>query len=100
LIYFPTGGGTEAYLGLVAFTLPLRRLRGKSRPDEGRGVAVILRHTLRLLTLDQLGRAATLMCALEGPRARASTTTLARSSRDDGSTCTAGAWSSTASAPS
>ena len=71
LIYFPTGGGkTEAYLGLIAFTLILRRLRGKSRPDEGRGVAVILRYTLRLLTLDQLGRAATLMCALEELRRR------------------------------
>ncbi|UJR84192.1 DISARM system helicase DrmA [Sandaracinus amylolyticus] len=72
LIYFPTGGGkTEAYLGLIAFTLLLRRLRGKSRPDEGRGVSVILRYTLRLLTLDQLGRAATLMCALEEMRWRA-----------------------------
>lgn len=69
LIYFPTGGGkTEAYLGLIAYTLLLRRLRGKSRPDEGRGVAVILRYTLRLLTLDQLGRAATLICALEERR--------------------------------
>ena len=71
LIYFPTGGGkTEAYLGLIAFTLILRRLRGKKRPDEGRGVAVILRYTLRLLTLDQLGRAASLMCALEQMRSR------------------------------
>lgn len=71
LIYFPTGGGkTEAYLGLVAFTLLLRRLRGKSRPDEGRGVSVILRYTLRLLTLDQLGRASTLICALEELRRR------------------------------
>ena len=71
LIYFPTGGGkTEAYLGLIAYTLLLRRLRGKSRPDEGRGVAVILRYTLRLLTLDQLGRAATLICALEELRRR------------------------------
>jgi hypothetical protein len=66
LIYFPTGGGkTEAYLGLIAFTLLLRRLRGQDQPHEGRGVAVILRYTLRLLTLDQLGRAATLICALE-----------------------------------
>ncbi|WP_428266675.1 DISARM system helicase DrmA [Haliangium sp.] len=71
LIYFPTGGGkTEAYLGLVAFALLLRRLRGKARPDQGRGVAVILRYTLRLLTLDQLGRAAALMCALEEMRRR------------------------------
>lgn len=66
LIFFPTGGGkTQAYLGVIAFTLLLRRLRGQSRPDGGLGVAVLLRYTLRLLTLDQLGRAATLMCALE-----------------------------------
>lgn len=71
LIYFPTGGGkTEAYLGLIAYTLVLRRLRGRDRPDDGRGVAVVLRYTLRLLTLDQLGRAATLMCALEQLRQR------------------------------
>jgi len=66
LIYFPTGGGkTEAYLGLIAFTLVLRRLRGQGTAHEGRGVAVLLRYTLRLLTLDQLGRASTLICALE-----------------------------------
>jgi hypothetical protein len=66
LIFFPTGGGkTEAYLGLIAFALVLRRLRGRDRPDQGLGVAVLLRYTLRLLTLDQLGRAATLVCALE-----------------------------------
>ena len=71
LIYFPTGGGkTEAYLGLIAFTLVLRRLRGQGTPHEGRGVAVVLRYTLRLLTLDQLGRAATLICALEELRRR------------------------------
>lgn len=66
LIFFPTGGGkTEAYLGLIAVTLVLRRLRGRSRPDQGLGLAVLLRYTLRLLTLDQLARAATLICALE-----------------------------------
>ncbi|RYZ41576.1 MAG: helicase [Myxococcaceae bacterium] len=66
LIFFPTGGGkTQAYLGLIAFTLLLRRLRGQARPDKGLGVAVLLRYTLRLLTLDQLGRAATLICALD-----------------------------------
>jgi hypothetical protein len=31
----------------------------------GAGVGVLMRYTLRLLTLDQLGRAATLICALE-----------------------------------
>jgi hypothetical protein len=71
LIYFPTGGGkTEAYLGLIAFVLLLRRIRGQGTPHEGRGVAVLLRYTLRLLTLDQLGRAATLICALEELRRR------------------------------
>ncbi|MEM9553685.1 MAG: DISARM system helicase DrmA [Acidobacteriota bacterium] len=66
LIYFPTGGGkTEAYLGVIATALLLRRLRGTGRVDGGDGVAVILRYTLRLLTLDQLKRAATLICALE-----------------------------------
>ncbi|MCA9687266.1 MAG: hypothetical protein KC457_34215, partial [Myxococcales bacterium] len=70
LIFFPTGGGkTEAYLGLIAFTLILRRLRGRSAPHGGEGVTVILRYTLRLLTLDQLERASTLICALESMRA-------------------------------
>src|SRR5690606_16232051 len=69
LIFFPTGGGkTEAYLGVIAVALVLRRLRGQREPHGGLGVAVILRYTLRLLTLDQLGRAATLICALESER--------------------------------
>jgi hypothetical protein len=64
LIFFPTGGGkTEAYLGLAAFTLVLRRLRNPGISSAG--VTVLMRYTLRLLTLDQLGRAATLVCALE-----------------------------------
>lgn len=72
LIFFPTGGGkTEAYLGLIAFTLTLRRLRARNEAHAGLGVAVILRYTLRLLTLDQLGRAAALICALESLRRKA-----------------------------
>ncbi|MGH7556094.1 MAG: DISARM system helicase DrmA, partial [Longimicrobiales bacterium] len=64
LLFFPTGGGkTEAYLGLAAFTMILRRLRNPGLAAAG--VTVLMRYTLRLLTLDQLGRAATLMCALE-----------------------------------
>ena len=64
LLFFPTGGGkTEAYLGLAAFTLFLRRLRDPSLASAG--VTVLMRYTLRLLTLDQLGRAATLICAME-----------------------------------
>jgi hypothetical protein len=64
LLFFPTGGGkTEAYLGLAAFTLALRRLRHPGLASAG--VAVLMRYTLRLLTLDQLSRAAALICALE-----------------------------------
>lgn len=64
LLFFPTGGGkTEAYLGLAAFTLVLRRLNNPGL--QSAGLSVLMRYTLRLLTLDQLGRAATLICALE-----------------------------------
>ena len=57
LLFFPTGGGkTEAYLGLAAFTLVLRRLRNPASPRPG--LSVLMRYTLRLLTLDQLARGA------------------------------------------
>ena len=67
LLFFPTGGGkTEAYLGLAAFAMVLRRLRHPGEKGRaGAGVSVIMRYTLRLLTLDQLARAAGLVCALE-----------------------------------
>jgi hypothetical protein len=72
LLFFPTGGGkTEAYLGLAAFVMVLRRLRHPSDNGlAGAGVSVIMRYTLRLLTLDQLMRAAGLVCALELERER------------------------------
>ncbi|MEZ5847256.1 MAG: DISARM system helicase DrmA [Geminicoccaceae bacterium] len=67
LLFFPTGGGkTEAYLGLAAFTIAHRRLRNTGKL--GAGVSVIMRYTLRLLTLDQLGRAAAMICAMERMR--------------------------------
>jgi hypothetical protein len=67
LLFFPTGGGkTEAYLGLAAFSMFLRRLRDPS--IQSAGLTVLMRYTLRLLTLDQLGRAATLVCAMEQMR--------------------------------
>lgn len=72
LLFFPTGGGkTEAYLGLAAFTLVMRRLRHSGSLQAG-GLSVLMRYTLRLLTLDQLGRASTLICALELERQRQS----------------------------
>lgn len=67
LLWYPTGGGkTEAYLGLTAYTLGIRRLQ----PDYGglnshTGVAVLMRYTLRLLTLQQFQRASALICACE-----------------------------------
>ena len=70
LLWFPTGGGkTEAYLGLTAYTLAIRRLQHTGQaPHSDTGVAVLMRYTLRLLTIQQFQRAAALICACEVER--------------------------------
>lgn len=70
LLWFPTGGGkTEAYLALTAFIIMLRRLRATDK-DDGSGVAVLMRYTLRLLTVQQFQRAAAMIFASELLRRR------------------------------
>ena len=73
LLWFPTGGGkTEAYFGVAAFAMAIRRMQGQLGDYDGsRGLTVIMRYTLRLLTLQQFQRATTLICAMEVTRQEA-----------------------------
>lgn len=73
LLFFPTGGGkTEAYLGLMAFTIAYRRLTAKSETEYNKdgGVTVLLRYTLRLLTMQQRDRILKLVIAMEMQRSK------------------------------
>ena len=69
LLWIPTGGGkTEAYLGIMAFTMALRRLkakRGLIKEKTGAGVSIISRYTLRLLTVQQFRRTLRMVTAAE-----------------------------------
>lgn len=68
IIWMPTGGGkTEAYSAIAAFTMLWRRYHqvrnGTLRGTQG--TTVLMRYTLRLLTAQQLQRAAALICGME-----------------------------------
>ncbi len=63
VIWMPTGGGkTEAYLAVAALTILWQRLHDIDNTPK---TVVLMRYTLRLLTAQQLQRAASLICAME-----------------------------------
>lgn len=66
LLYFATGGGkSEAFFGLLLFSLLLDRLRMKRT-----GVSALMRYPLRLLTIQQAQRCAKVMAYAERVRVR------------------------------
>lgn len=65
LLWFPTGGGkTEAYLLLSCFLIFYNRLNKKNDGDYA-GVNIIMRYTLRTVTLDQFQRVSKVIIAAE-----------------------------------
>jgi len=74
VISMPTGGGkTEAYLGLAAFTILWTRQHDQrhlaANETQKASTKVLMRYTYRLLTVQQVARAASMICALELIRA-------------------------------
>ena len=66
LLWIPTGGGkTEAYLGIMAYTIALRRLKAYQNNETGAGTSIISRYTLRLLTVQQFRRTLKMITAAE-----------------------------------
>jgi len=66
LLYFATGGGkSEAFFGLLVFSLFLDRLRGKRI-----GITAMVRYPLRLLTIQQAQRCAKVLARAEQVRRR------------------------------
>ena len=66
LLWIPTGGGkTEAYLGIMAFTIGLRRLKSHVKNEPCAGTSIISRYTLRLLTVQQFRRTLKMITAAE-----------------------------------
>jgi hypothetical protein len=94
IIWFATGAGkTEAYSGVAAFTILWRRRhRTTAELDDKEGATILMRYTLRLLTAQQLQRAASLICALELIRQR-------EPALSNGERFSIGAWLGSASTP-
>ncbi len=69
LLWVPTGGGkTEAYLGIMAFLIALRRRKsamGFAAERTGGGTSILTRYTLRLLTTQQFRRTLSMITAAE-----------------------------------
>ena len=64
LLWFPTGGGkTEAYLFISVFLIFYSRLDKSFKNTNG--TQIIMRYTLRALTIDQFSRISATICAVE-----------------------------------